>query len=38
MNIQIELFPNQKQIEEQRKLLKALIDLKASEIQERWLC
>lgn len=34
MNIQIEMFPGQKQLEEQRKLLQTLIDLKAAQIQE----
>jgi hypothetical protein len=34
MNIQMELFPDQKQIEEQRKLLQILIDLKADQIRE----
>ncbi|UOE78422.1 hypothetical protein IMI45_20200 (plasmid) [Parageobacillus thermoglucosidasius] len=34
MNIQMELFPSQKQIEEQRKLLQTLIELKADQIRE----
>jgi uncharacterized protein YdgA (DUF945 family) len=34
MNLQLEMFPGQKLIEEQKKLLQTLIDLKAAQIQE----